>query len=335
MTRRRELTTVAQDCAVIHDGDRVEYYDGLRPDTHHELGGFSFRTLPHPGGELLCRFATVNDVHFGETVCGYIEGLDSEVLTVADDEEPYPITMNRGAIAEIAAIRPVAVIAKGDLTSEGHDHEYRDFLSHYHEAFGDRLTWIRGNHDCYRSADLVPGMPRVVHLPGATVALIDTTKPGEVNGTVRVEQIEWLDELAARADRPVLVMGHHHIWNPDSDLDSEHYFGIEPHASAQLIDVFTRRRRLVGYFAGHTHRNRVVCIDATGDRPWVEVACVKDFPGSWAEYRVFEGGVLQVHRRVSGPTALAWTNRTRAIYQPLDYTEYALGSLDDRCFRIC
>ena len=25
------------------------------------------RTLPRPGGELLCRFATVNDVHFGET----------------------------------------------------------------------------------------------------------------------------------------------------------------------------------------------------------------------------------------------------------------------------
>ena len=35
------------------------------------------RTLPRPGGELLCRFATVNDVHFGETQCGIIEGLES------------------------------------------------------------------------------------------------------------------------------------------------------------------------------------------------------------------------------------------------------------------
>ena len=47
----------------------------------------------------------------------------------------------------------------------------------------------------------------------------------------------------------------------------------------------------------------------TGDVPFVEVACVKDYPGSWAEYRVFEGGVLQVHRRLSSPAALAWSER--------------------------
>ena len=37
--------------------------------------GFSFRTLPAPG-ELLATFATVNDVHFGETECGVIDGSD-------------------------------------------------------------------------------------------------------------------------------------------------------------------------------------------------------------------------------------------------------------------
>ena len=41
------------------------------------------------------------------------------------------------------------------------------------------------------------------------------------------------------------------------------------------------------------------------DKPFVEVACVKDYPGSWAEYRVFEGGVLQVHRRISTPFSFA------------------------------
>ena len=35
---------------------------------------------------------------------------------------------------------------------------------------------------------------------------------------------------------------------------------------------------------------------------------MKDFPGSWAEYRVFEGGILQVHHRISTPDALAWTD---------------------------
>jgi hypothetical protein len=60
---------------------------------------------------------------------------------------------------------------------------------------------------------------------------------------------------------------------------------------------------------------------------------VKDFPGAWAEYRVFEGGILQVLRRVSTPAALAWTDRTRAMFGGL-YADYSFGRLEDRCFPI-
>ena len=42
---------------------------------------------------------------------------------------------------------------------------------------------------------------------------------------------------------------------------------------------------------------------------------MKDFPGSWADYRVFEGGILQVHRRISTPEALAWSERCRELYR--------------------
>jgi hypothetical protein len=95
--------------------------------------------------------------------------------------------------------------------------------------------------------------------------------------------------------------------------------------------VVARRPRIVGYFAGHTHRNRVRRFAATGDVPWVEVACVKDFPGAWAEYRVHEGGILQVFRRISAPEALAWSEKTRDLYGGL-YGVYAFGELSDRCF---
>jgi 3',5'-cyclic-AMP phosphodiesterase len=67
--------------------------------------------------------------------------------------------------------------------------------------------------------------------------------------------------------------------------------------------------------------------------PYVEVACVKDFPGAWAEYRVFEGGILQVFRRISAPEALAWSEKTRDMYGGL-YDAYAFGQLGDRCFLI-
>ena len=37
--------------------------------------------------------------------------------------------------------------------------------------------------------------------------------------------------MAADADRPVLVFGHHHVWSPDSATRAEGYFGIDPSAS--------------------------------------------------------------------------------------------------------
>ena len=68
--------------------------------------------------------------------------------------------------------------------------------------------------------------------------------------------------------------------------------------------------------------------------PSVEVGCVKDFPGTWAEYRVYEGGVMQVVHRISSPEALSWSDRCRVIYSDfgIDYETYALGSLAERCF---
>ncbi|HTN79113.1 MAG TPA: hypothetical protein VMK16_05515, partial [Acidimicrobiales bacterium] len=148
---------------------------------------------------------------------------------------------------------------------------------------------------------------------------------------VTPEQIEWIDDLAATSDRPVMLMGHHHPWSPDSGKRSLDYFGINPDDSEALVGAIARHPLILGYFAGHTHRNRVRHFSATGATPYVEVACVKDFPGAWAEYRVFEGGVIQVHRRVSTPEALAWTNKTRAMFAGL-YQDYAFGTLSDRCF---
>ena len=329
-----ELTTVADDEAVVHDGAEFRRYDGLAPDTEHTIEGVTFRTLPRPPGQRLATVATVNDVHFGEVECGVIEGLEiGPILQAEPGEPPYPETMNRGAITEIKALDPDAVIAKGDLTTHGTHEEYEQFLAFYGEAFGERLHDVWGNHDGYHGARFADHAPYDVELPGVRLAVLDTVVPGSATGQVSAEQLEWLDELGGRSDRPVLVFGHHHAWSPASTTREPSYFGINPDDSEQLIEVFARRPALVGYFAGHTHRNRVRRFDATGDVPWVEVACVKDFPGAWAEYRVFEGGILQVHRRISTPEALDWTERTRAMFGGL-YPAYSFGDLTDRCFPI-
>ncbi len=329
-----ELTTVSEEMAVVFDGAEVWRYEGLDSDAAFDLDGVVGRTLPRPGGELLCRVATVNDVHFGETQCGVIEGMDiGPILSAEPGEAPYPQTMNDAAVNEILAIDPVAVVAKGDLTTHGTRDEYDQFVACYGKAFGDKLTHIWGNHDGYHGETFASDGPIEVAVPGATLAVLDTVIPRQTTGRMTGEQIEWLDELAAGTDQPVLVFGHHHVWSPVSKRREATYFGINPDDSDKLIAAFTRHPNLVGYFAGHTHRNRVRLIPATGNVPWVEVGATKDFPGAWAEYRVFEGGVLQVMHRIASPAALSWTERTRAMFAG-GYPAYSFGEMKDRCFAI-
>ncbi len=327
-----DVTTVADDLIVAHDGSDVVRLERLEPSSVHHVRGVAVRTLPRPDGELLCRLATVNDVHFGEVEAGRIDDLpEGPIQRVGPGEAPYPETMNRAAAAEIAAIDPAAVFVKGDLSNDGLPSEWDAFERCYRRAFGERLHVVRGNHDAYRHQTAYAG-DHWVRLPGVAVALLDTTRPGRSTGWLDVEQLDWLDEHARTSDRPVLVMGHHQQWV--GGRRSDDYFGLHPDPSDVLSDVIARRPSIVAYTAGHTHRHRRRVLDS--GVPSIEVGCVKDFPGTWAEYRVHEGGILQVVHRISSHDAMAWSERCRFLYADfgLDYASYALGRLEDRCFPI-
>jgi 3',5'-cyclic AMP phosphodiesterase CpdA len=326
-----ELTTVTDTAAVLHDGVRAVRVDGLAPDEEATAEGLTFRTLPRPPGDRLATVATVNDLHLGEEECGRYDGLDlGPVLRVEPGEAPYPETMARAAAAEVAAGRPDAVVAKGDVTGRGRAEELAAFLDIFQPAFGERLHLVKGNHDVASGGDL-PAWPAMteVALPGVRLALLDTSIPGQASGRVTDEAVEWLDAVAGDGDgRPVLVFGHHPLYDPGSPVG-----GVDPDGSDRMVQLFSRRPSLAGYFAGHTHRNRVRRFSHSGEVPWAEVSAVKDFPGVWAEYRVYEGGILQVVHRISSPEALAWTERTRAMFGGL-YPSYSMGTIDDRCFPI-
>ena len=69
-----DVTTVADDLVVFHDGERTSSASTVsRPTPTTSSTGIAVRTLPRPPGELLCRFGTVNDVHFGEIEAGRID----------------------------------------------------------------------------------------------------------------------------------------------------------------------------------------------------------------------------------------------------------------------
>lgn len=326
-----ELLTVADDELILWHGAVPRCLSELPPDTAIDSDGIEARTLPR-FGELLCRVATVNDVHFGETEAGRIGDSDEwETFSVPEGAEPYPQVMNRGAVGDIASWDPDLVVVKGDLTSNGTRSEYEWFRSVYEPAFGDRLMAVRGNHESYHHLAVADAPYQERRLPGVIVALLDTSREGHPNGDLTADQLEWLDELGSRADRSVLVFGHHPVWDAAGEPRSDKTFGLLPDATDALVATFVRRPRLVGWFAGHTHRNRVVRRPERPEVPFAEVACVKDYPGSWAEYRVFDGGILQVHRRISTPDALAWSERTRAMFGGA-YPLYARGRGSDRCF---
>jgi 3',5'-cyclic-AMP phosphodiesterase len=348
------FTTEGPQAVVTRVGDREDVTDGpyhvarvtgLAPDTEYPLAvegaapdrwlPESVRTLVLPPGRLLATVATANDVHFGETECGRTGDPATDaigpVLSVAAGEEPYPLVMGRAAVAEMAAIDPDAVVVKGDLTDTGRAEEYAQFLEVY-GAFGDRLHHVRGNHDAMRDVTLATcGTPYVVELTGVTLAVLDSTAPGHVGGALGAEQLTWLDDVAAGAGSPVMVFAHHPPWDFDARHPVDPHYAIARDDSERLVDVIARRHRIVGFFAGHTHTNRVVRRERSRNVPLVEVACAKDYPGAWAEYRCYEGGYTQVMRRISAPDALAWSERCRHMIQGI-YRDLVLGSIRSRCF---
>ena len=314
-------------------------YVDLAPDSAYEFDGLEVRTLARPPGELLARVATVNDVHFGETECGRIDDHpDGPIVRPEPGAAPYPELMNRAAVAEIAAVGPDAVVVKGDLSRDGDDAEWAAFEACYREPFGNRMHVVRGNHDAYRGQTAYAG-DRWITVPGLHIALLDTAIPMRTTGGLRPDQLDWLDDHladSARAGARAIVMGHHQQWIPGAaghERRHDDYFGMHPDSSDALDAVCARHAGVLGYAAGHTHRHRVRTMAFSG-LPSIEVGCVKDFPGTWAEYRVYETGVMQVVHRISAPEALAWSDRCRVLYRDfgIDYVTYAMGTLAERCF---
>ena len=136
-----------------------------------------------------------------------------------------------------------------------------------------------------------------------TLAVLDTVVPGHDRRRAhRRPASHWLDDLAGGHDRSgARVRRTTTSWDLDATDRTPTTSASTPDDSEALVAVVARRENIVGYFAGHTHRNRVRRFAAARDVPFVEVACAKDYPGAWAEYRVYEGGYTQVVRRIAAP----------------------------------
>lgn len=302
-----------------------------------------FRTLDPPPGPELFRFATISDLHVGATRFGYFHTMRER----PDPPEPHSIRATRQALADLKAWGAELVVAKGDVTNDGRAEEWEHFAG-LMAASQVPYELIPGNHD-NRPTDrtksiwqhlrwaltggpivrllsgrakgvtisasdglsvvgIEPAPVRHLDVPGLRIVLADTTHEGHHLGSFEPVR----DEVCARAAKaaaaghPVFVAGHHypmplpfpHFWPPGvPSPDANRFFAALHEANGAAF-----------YSAGHTHRNRRYVRHGV---VVTEVGSPKDYPGVWAGYVVYEGGLRQVVRRVTTSDILAWTDYTR------------------------
>lgn len=314
--------------------------EGLEPDTDNvvtvaapegEPERVPVQTLPAPPGVELFRFATMNDLHFGERAFGFFRNMKETGAT-----EPYPLRCARAALAETLAWGAQAIVLKGDITNLA-------MPRHWHmaaEVFGDcpvPVLAVRGNHDVVRRG--VDGRrqlddagiqmaeePTAHDFPGIRIVLGQSAVPGRGYGRIELEQRERLAELCADAGTGCFVAVHHqtqpfrvHLYHPP---------GIPGPQARAVLDSLGEANPAVVFASGHTHRHR------RRDRGSVvvtEVGSPKDYPGTWAGYVVHEGGIRQVVRRIAEPDVIAWTEYTRRAVGGV-WGLWSPGRLADRCW---
>ncbi|MEM8924321.1 MAG: metallophosphoesterase [Actinomycetota bacterium] len=314
---------------------------GLRPGTRHRIdvgwhGGRTqvvATTLTPPPGELLCRFATVSDLHLGATRWGALHQMrDRSGL-----ETPFAVRCARAAIADAVDWGAELLVVKGDAAH----HQYQphfDLVADLLDEFDDLpMLLIPGNHDVDgRPGDPLPAKvgrrglpflrrPDCTDLPGIRIIVADTTVPGRGVGSLAQVGDDIL-ELAARTRQPVFLGIHHQL---ERHRIPDHYpLGIPAPSSNDFLSELVRinARSLVS--SGHTHRNRSRRHDSLAV---TEVASTRDWPGVWAGYAVYEGGIRQVVRRVSGHDAVGWHEYSRRALLGL-WAWWSSGPLDQRCF---
>jgi 3',5'-cyclic-AMP phosphodiesterase len=292
---------------------------------------FSARTPARPPGDELFRLGTVSDIHIGLDHFGLSRRMQER--TPADP--PHAYRCGAAAIAEAAAWGAQHLVVKGDLVERSRPHEW--------EA-ADRLlagaalptTYVPGNHEVKSHRPMDPpsplpssGVEIVDHvaqhdLPGVRLVLVNCTVDGHGHGAVQ-HLIDDIVDVAADTALPVLVAMHQHpqrfdlpwFWPP----------GIPGREARQFMSALGRANRRVLVTSGHTHRNRR---HRYGRVVATEVGSTKDFPGVWAGYTVYEGGITQTVRRTLAPEAMGWTEYSRRAVLGV-WGRWSIGTLADRC----
>ena len=331
----------AVDGGVGHVG--VVNLDGLPPGTALDLTVRApgaarhrvarFRTLHPPPGRLLCRFATVNDLHVGERAFGLLRTLS---LPATSRAQTHPVLCARAALDEAVAWGAEVVVAKGDLTYHGRLEQWEE-VGRLLADLAVPVDVLFGNHDVVRRAADgrsalaehgidVPGQPYSRDLPGIRLVMAHSEVRGHSGGRITRDQRNRVTALVEEARKPAFLAMHHYI--QPHRLPTVYPPGIPAAEGRALLDAVIAANPATFVSSGHSHRNRC---RRYGPLVLTEIGATMHYPGTWAGYAVHEGGIRQVVRRVAATAAIQWTERTRKALLGL-WAHWAPGPLWGRCF---
>jgi 3',5'-cyclic-AMP phosphodiesterase len=293
------------------------------------------RTLPVPPGALVHRIATVNDTHIGSDSTGYFH----TIVEKPEPDEPHPARCARAALREAGGWGAAELVVKGDLVDHSHSRWWADAADVLAEL-DVPTSIVPGNHEWSGRGDCDPrdGLAaQGLHLvsgvehrdrPGIRLLLVDSSIPGADPGRLSgvLDEVVALAGDAAATGTPVLVAMHHQ----PTRFRFPTYLpaGVPGPDAHRFLRALGRANPHALVTSGHTHRHRRRHL---GPVTITEVGSTKDFPGTWAGYEVYEGGIVQTVRRVAEPSCIRWTDHTRRAALGV-WQLWSPGRLSDRCF---
>ena len=176
-----------------------------------------------------------------------------------DGADARAMLANAVEAARDACPSPDAVLLTGDLAEHAEASEYED-VRRLVRALGAPVYVVAGNHDdraTMRCAFDLPGtgdepVQYAADLGPLRLVVLDTSRPGHVDGELDERRMAWLDETLAAFRTPTIVAMHHppvptglpafdRIGLSDADRD----------AVGSIVSQHAHVRRVV---TGHVHR---------------------------------------------------------------------------------
>lgn len=295
-------------------------------------------TLTPPPGELLAQVATVSDLHLGAKGWGVFHTMTPGRAGLSLSEETPMLTAS-AAISEAVDWGAEHLVIKGDAAHHRLP-EHFDLVGQLVDRFPDLpMLLLPGNHDVDNKSTLplpeTVGDRQLAYTTGIDTATVkglqvvaaNVAVEGRGDGSVDAIRQPLLD-LVRESDRPILLTTHQQFqkysfithWPP----------GVKAPASNDMLADLGRAQPNLLLTSGHTHRNRV---HRRHGVTHTEVASTRDWPGVWAGYKIYEGGMMQTVRRIADPEAMQWFEYSKNAVGGL-WQRWAPGRLADRCLTV-